>query len=271
MSYFEPLKPSDITASQLILSLLSATPEGYLSTAQLVSAGSLFEIDPTALRMAVSRLIRDERVMSVRRGVYAIGPTSKHLNDFVTSWRRVRTLKTNWTGEWLAVLTSHLGRSDRKRLRVREHALQLFGFAHDASGGWVRPANLDRTLSDIKNDLTSLGVEAEAIYLRIAESVKPDTVCWRTRWDVDALNRSYRDADQILHNSSKALANTPLEEAAQISFLHGQSVIALINRDPLLPFEILGSDAFDQMHSQMLAFDKTGREIWSNFFSKNQT
>ncbi|MEL6859968.1 MAG: hypothetical protein AAFO74_16395, partial [Pseudomonadota bacterium] len=60
-----------------------------------------------------------------------------------------------------------------------------------------------------------------------------------------------------------------LDGAARTSFLHGQTVIALINRDPLLPIEILGSDAFDEMHAQMVTFDKLGREIWAKFLSKN--
>lgn len=269
MSYFCALQPDEITASELVLPLLSATPRGELSTAQLVSAGSLFDIDPTALRMALSRLTRDQRVQAVRRGVYAIGPMAKFLNDFVTTWRDVRSLKIDWNGEWLAVLTSHLGRSDRKRLRTRERALQLFGFAFDDSGGWVRPANLDLTLTEMKEGLTSLGVEEDAMYLRIAESVKPEDVCWHSRWDVAALNRTYQDATELLKKSSDRLSSEPLDGAARTSFLHGQTVIALINRDPLLPIEILGSDAFDEMHAQMVTFDKLGREIWAKFFSKN--
>ena len=270
MSYFRALQPEDITASELVLSLLSATPEGELSTAQLVSAGSLFDIDPTALRMALSRLTRDQRVQAIRRGVYAIGPTAKHLNDFVTTWRDVRALKIDWDGEWLAVLTSHLGRSDRKSLRTRERALQLYGFAFDDSGGWVRPANLDRTLREIKGDLTRLGVEADAMYLRITESVKPENVCWHSRWDVAALNLTYQDANELLKKSTDRLSSEPLDGAARTSFLHGQSVIALINKDPLLPIEILESEAFDEMHAQMVAFEKLGRDIWGKFFSESR-
>ena len=52
MLYFEHLKPADVTAKKLVLSLLSVAEHEQQSVTNLIAAGALFDIEAAAMRMA---------------------------------------------------------------------------------------------------------------------------------------------------------------------------------------------------------------------------
>ena len=127
--YFEPLKPSDMTAKKLVLSLLSVIDHDRQPAANLVASGRIFGIEPTAMRMAITRMVKEGILIVVDRGFYAMGPVGKALRTRVASWKATPSKVRPWSGDWLVVQCDHLGRTDKTRLRSREQALRLGGGA----------------------------------------------------------------------------------------------------------------------------------------------
>ncbi len=148
MFYFEPLAPADVSARALVLSLISGAEAGPQSIARLIDAAALFGIEAPALRVAVTRLIKEGLLESPDRGLYMPGPRARALTRRLQDWQNVRSKLAPWKGDWLIALTHHLGRSDRKQLRARERALSLTGFRETTTAIWVRPANLAASLAD---------------------------------------------------------------------------------------------------------------------------
>lgn len=264
---FKRLKPADISAGALILSLLSAAEASSMTVAQLSAAGALFGIDTTAIRMALSRLAREGRVRSPGRGAYALGGGAQALNERAVAWRRATEAMAPWPGDWLGVLTVHIGRTDRKAVRARERALRLYGFAEAGGGAWVRPANLAFSLSELRSAMGALGLPRTATFIRISECLEEDAACWRALWPADILRQGYRTACDEMEASLRRLPALALQDAARESYLLGQSVIRAINLDPLLPQGISDSKGFARMHGLMQTYDRTGRAIWRRFFA----
>ena len=133
MYYYKSLTPQEVSPRALILSLMSSEFSAPQAIGRLIDAAALFGIEPATLRVAVTRLIQ--------------------------SWKDAANRVVPWNGDWLVALTQHLGRTDRRQLRARERALGLNGYQQTATGYWVRPANLARSLADHHADLTGLGAD----------------------------------------------------------------------------------------------------------------
>ena len=58
--YYEPLTPEDVSARALVLSLMSSTDASPQAIGRLIHAAALFGIEASTLRVAVTRLIKDE-------------------------------------------------------------------------------------------------------------------------------------------------------------------------------------------------------------------
>ena len=71
MYYYEPLTPEDVSARALVLSLMSSTDASPQAIGRLIHAAALFGIEASTLRVAVTRLIKDELLESPERGIYS--------------------------------------------------------------------------------------------------------------------------------------------------------------------------------------------------------
>ena len=268
MYQFRRLEKSDISARGLVLSLLSAVGAGPQNVKALVRAGALFEIEATAMRVAINRLQKEKLLVSVERGVYGPGPAAINLMTRLKSWRDIAARKTAWNGDWFVALTAHLGRRNRKNVRARERALRLNGYAAHPAGFWVRPANLRRPLSDHRDDMITLGADPEIIVTRVSEIASQSPEPWPTLWSASDLNKAYEDGIRAMRESRQNLAGKSRGEAAVETLLVGQSVIQLINFDPLLPAEFCDESLFDTLVAEMKAYNQTGIEAWRAFQSE---
>ncbi|WP_430402170.1 hypothetical protein [Hyphomonas sp.] len=259
---FKPTAAEDVSARTLVLSLMSVPGRRPQTLAYLSRAGSLFGMEPTAIRMAVTRLVKEGLLESVDRGVYATGPKAAAFTAEISDWRGAPARTRPWTGGWIGVITNHLGRTDRKDLRARMRALRLYGFAQAEAGLWVRPDNLRQSLTQLRAALLRIGLQEDALLVAISETAMPAGVNWRNLWSTDDLKATYEGAIAAMRASRKAAASLPPDAAARETLLVGQSVIRTINLDPLLPDDIGDADLFRQMVIEMDAYDAFGRSCW---------
>jgi len=273
------LAPEVLTASSLILSLLSASAlqavptqlvDGRqdLSVAEIVAAAALFGIDAPAIRMALTRLAREGRILGSKRGYYGLGDRAQQINSYISTWRDIVQIRTAWDNSWWVVLTGHLPRNDRKIIRQRERALNLFGYAEAEKGMWVRPANLIYTLNEQQQRLVRSGLPCDETHFVVSEVISPRERSWSKLWPTKRLQKRYQVALSKIGHSREKLKSLELADAARESFLTGQFVIRCIGSDPLLPDTLVNTVLFDQMHMEMVEFDERGREIWRDFLAE---
>ena len=245
----------------LVLSALSTDTPTTLQS--LVRIGQVFGVDAATTRVTLGRLVRDGLLRQIDRGQYAIGEGGAALRERVRRWRTVGARTRPWEGSWLIVLVDHLGRADRTRLRLRERALKLSGFARAEEGYWLRPDNLRPTMPEIISEAVSLGLEPNAVAFGSAEALSANAARLHGLWPIDDLVAAYRFWIDELDASMTRLPTMRREEAARESFLLGQAVIRAINLDPLLPAEMIDTDLRCRMVEQMIAYDEIGRRCWS--------
>ncbi|MFN4184293.1 MAG: hypothetical protein ACK4M6_05860 [Hyphomonas sp.] len=260
--YFNPLPVQELTAKALILSLISSTDTDRQNIGSLIHAAELFGIESATVRVAATRLLKEGLLESPARGIYVPGPKSQALTRRVQQWRDVGDKVVAWNGDWLAAMTHHLGRRDRRQLRARERALALFGYQEAEAGLWVRPANLARAIDDHKQDLIGIGADETLPVLRISQMAAPGMQEWPGLWSAQALEESYRAAIRAMLESLGRLASMSAADAARETLLIGQAAIRAINFDPLLPPELGNQELFLEMVSTMRAYNEAGTACW---------
>lgn len=238
---------------------------GFLSTARqpmrvadLVRRGEVMGLDGAAMRVALGRLCREGVVAQPERGRYAIGPAGAALDRHARGWAESSQRVRPWTGRWVMVLADHLGRTDRRQVRLRERALALYGFRH-APGAWVRPDNLAER--DLAAQMHAIGLDGDATI--VSDAARADDAAWRALWPVRQLERSYAFWIAEIAASLDRLGSLEREAAARETLLLGQAVIRAINRDPLLPAELVDVEARAAMVTAMLRYDAAGKACWA--------
>lgn len=250
------------TARSAALSFLS-TSGGPMRAAALARRAEVLGVDAAALRVALGRLVREGIARSPERGSYAIGATGAAMNALARGWRGIEARVRDWDGRWLLVGADHLGRSDRPRLRLRERALRLGGFAPAPAGLWVRADNLAEPLDVTAARLVALGLDAEALVIGEAAVLADRDAAFRAAWDRSAIEAGYRFWIAEMAASAARVATLPLEPAARETLLLGQAVIRAINLDPLLPAELVDTGLRRALLAAMEAYDRTGRALWA--------
>ena len=264
--YFEPLKSEDVSARALILSLMSSTTDAPQPIGRLINAAALFGIEAATLRVAVTRLMKDDLLESRERGVYVPGPRAQALKRRVQQWQNVGDRVVDWNGDWLVALTKHLGRSDRKQLRARERALALFGYQQTEEGFWVRPANLASELDTHRTSLIDIGADDGIILTRTSQVAMAGSFDWTRLWSPEELSQSYARAIQAMETSLAGLMTGSVDEAARETLLIGQPVIRAINFDPLLPPALGDQEGFLRMADKMLEYNQIGQICWQRYY-----
>ena len=253
------------TAKRLILSLLSAPSLEVVRVGFLVRWGALFEIDAAAIRVALGRLARQGLIETVERGVYTIGPAGALMARTARQWMSVEQGIRPWSGSWIFVPTANLGRSDRTALRARERALRLQGFAELHAGFWLRPDNLEQSLEATRDALVSLGLESAALVCRVTDIQGLDDDALGGLWSRAGLEEGYRTHLAAMEASARRLPELTPAEAARETFSVGESVIRLINADPLLPEQMVDAAARKQVIAKMVEYNALGEAAWKAF------
>ena len=254
-----------LSAPDLILSLLDSAPQPQIKAASLVAAGALFGIDPRAIRVAVTRLVKGDVLATVSRGIYSVGDRGDRLHRAVVSWSDVDSSTKPWKGGWLAVYQAHIKRADKTARRARERALRLQGFAAVDAAFAVRPANLRRCLTEIRAGLIELGLDAAASVFLIEET--EPAAGFEALWDAKALEARYANHIRNLQLSTDRVSGLDVYQAAAETLLIGRGVTRDIVMDPLLPPQLVDAELRGEMIKAMRAYDRLGKECWRRFYA----
>ena len=263
----EELLTSKPTLKRLILSLLSAPGFETIEVGHLVQWGQLFGIEATATRVAVGRLVKQGFITAVGRGTYTIGPQGSLMAQTASHWLKLEDRVGSWAGGWIAVHTSHLGRTNKTALRARERAFRLNGFAELVTGLWCRPDNLVQTLDLIRHQLIVLGLEPEAVVMQVGVFPGVESEQLYALWPREQLETGYRDYIAALSASEKRIKEMSIPEAARETFLIGEAVIRRINADPFLPAQMVDARSRHTLITQMVQYERLGRSVWEAFLA----
>ncbi|WP_205655576.1 hypothetical protein [Alcanivorax sp. 24] len=261
--YFES---TELTASDLVLDLLSTHDARELSIAALCRAGEACGLQPQNVRVAVNRLQRQGKVISPARGIYALDATGNTLIGDVRNWLRKEQQAVAWDGGWVGVIDAAVPRREKVAWRRHERALTLRGFrALENSGLWLRPDNLVGGVSAVREDLKRLGLAPAARVFGVNSLSGRDETRIRAQWDTRAMIQAYQDVGRRLQASEANLDTLPLDQAARDSLLLGRTAIRLIIHDPLLPEALMGGDERHHLIDQVRAYQVRAKALWARF------
>lgn len=258
------------TAKRLILSLLSQPNMSTLSLRQLVAWGELLDQKPAAIRVTAGRLVKEDLLKTARRGVYRIGPAGLVLKIKASEWRAALDQIHDWKGGWLCVHTAHLGKANRRNVRIRARAFRLFGFKELVDGVWIRPDNLAKTPAQMYAELCQLGLEPDAVLLRsdvIAHGRATDPL---NLWAGDDLNAGYAKGVELLERSEQRLKGQDLRSVTRETFLIGEHLIRQINADPLLPTDCIDASKRETLVQAMKRYSAFCHSQWATFLAQSE-
>jgi phenylacetic acid degradation operon negative regulatory protein len=218
------------------------------------------------VRLASARFIE-----SAGRGEYRLAEGAENLAREVASWRDAEQRVCRWGGDYVAVHTGALGRSDKSALRRRTRALAMLGFAEVERGLHVRPDNLRGGVDSVRSRLYALGLEAEASVFQGGAFDDEREARIRTAWDGAALTASYVKTRRQIEQWLNRAPDLELEVAARESFLLGSRAIRQIVYDPLLPPPLVDVGERRAFVDAMKEMDRDGRRIWRRFFQLTET
>lgn len=249
----------------LILNLLLGAGGEPLSARSAVASCALFGIRENSVRVALVRLAASGLVEAAGRGAYRLGPNAAQLAADVATWRDAGRRLRDWNGDWIAVHSGPLGRSDRKALRARDRALGLVGLRELDRGLYLRPDNLAGGVDAARERMFKLGLEpAAAVFVALGLDAEREQRA-RSLWDGAALDRGYRETRRRLDDWLVRADTLELDVAARESFLLGNDAIRQLVFDPLLPAPLVDADARHAFIDAVVRFDAAGQAIWNRF------
>lgn len=250
-------------ATDLVLDFLSTAKEGEMSVQDLCRAGVVMGLAEPVVRVALTRLVRLEKLTKTGRGVYAFHPAYGALYQDVGNWRQRLGGMTRWKGAWIGVHDGGLVGGDRTHARRHQRALALRGFRPWRPGLYLRPDNLTGGVEAMRTQLSERGLIEGAEVFSLSGFSPDQARDVLALWDVKALRRAYARALKQLAVSENRLARLSPEAGARESLLLGREVIAQIVRDPLLPEEILEGDERRRLVAAMAAYQGRSFAIWA--------
>lgn len=255
-----------VNARHLILDLLLARQGEPIAARELILACELFGISANATRVALARLAAEDLVMASGRGRYLLGTHALDIAGDISTWRRIEQRLRPWQGDYIGVLTSQLGRSDRTALARRERALQLLGFRLLDKGLHVRPNNIEPDVAAVHDRLRRLGLEDSAPVFLISAWQEPDEARVRALWENQDRDAAYLQHCETLETWLERAPGLDPADAARESFLLGSRAIRDLVFDPLLPDVFVDAAARQRFFDAVRRYDAAGHAIWQRFF-----
>jgi len=254
------------SAPDLILDLLVADG-GTLSSQALCRAGALMGIGETTVRVGLTRLAGEGKIVRGERGSYRLEREGPALSRAVDDWQHKQAQAIAWRGDWLAVHDAGVARADKTAWRRHSLALSLRGFATLRPGLQIRPDNLAGGLRVERQKLKELGLAPGVPVFRLAGLDEAAQAAARKLWDVRALAAECRRLQAGLARGEKRLRTQPLEVAVRESLLLGRAVIAHLIRDPLLPAELMSPEPRAELLAITRRYQDEARRLWRKWLA----
>lgn len=251
------------TAKKLILGLLLARDGHPLTVREAIDACALFNITENNVRVTLVRLSSEGLIESHGRGAYVLGPAAITTASEVAHWHEAEDRLQPWSGDYICVHTSTLGRSNRKALRKREWALKILGMRELERGLYLRPDNLAGGVGEVRKRLLSLGLEAGAPVFVASDFDTERQAGIDKLWDVATLNRLYREEAGRLESWMLRSHELETDVAAREAYLMGGKAIRQLVFDPWLPEPMINAEARHNFFTVVQRFDEHGKAIWT--------
>jgi phenylacetic acid degradation operon negative regulatory protein len=253
---------TNASPKQLILGLMLAAKGKEVKAAHMVLACNLFGVSENSTRVALARLVAENQLKSAGRGVYTLGKHALSAGRDVQEWTSRLKATCKWNGNFYAVYTAHLGRSNRKQLQVREKSLNLLGFREYQPGLFIRPANLCSGLESLAARLPEQGPGQKPVVFELVPAGEAQLKDMQKLWDIRKLEKYYNSQLKKLNDWMQGYSRMKLEKAARDAYLLGSQAIYEVRRDPLLPAEWIDADARQAFFESVVRFDQTGTTVW---------
>jgi phenylacetic acid degradation operon negative regulatory protein len=235
-----------------------------LPTSVVCAAGEILGFAVGTTRVALTRLVRDEKIMRDEHGQVRLAPRLDALTAFINAWRDGDRRMQTWKGDWLCVW--HPRGSARTERSRSLRALDRFGFREGLDSVWIRPNNLAAPLPAVRERLHQFDLVAEARVFVASQFENTDE--WANLWPLAELEVSYRRSLRNVRRSSPRLASLSVKRAAFESYHIGDETVHLLAFDPLLPEEILRGDTRRALTAEMIEYRETAGAVWSQLLAK---
>jgi phenylacetic acid degradation operon negative regulatory protein len=218
-------------------------PSEGLPSAALVTLLSDFGVNDAAARVALSRMVKRDLLVSTRTGRNTYYHASARGKAILRAamWRIAEfgSSHDDWSGEWSVVAFTIPENSRSLRARARKR-LGWLGFAPLYDGVWVCPHDRHE---DAVRELATLGVTATPLQSTVAESGLPIRLP-QTAWDLDQIAQRYHDFLDRTADVRTLLKERRVrpEEAIVHRTRLLEDWLDLSSRDPDLPAVLLPPD-----------------------------
>jgi phenylacetic acid degradation operon negative regulatory protein len=253
------------SAPVLILDLLSAHGKP-LSVQALCRSGALLGIAESAIRVGLTRLAREHKIVRSGRGMYAYQRDA--LGQVLDDWQSQDRRTIDWNGHWIAVYGANVPRGEKTIWRHHSLALALRGFVEFQAGLHIRPDNLSAGMEDFHAELLSLGLSPDALVYRMVDLGPQQQLAACALWDTRSREAEYRRWIARLEKSRQALRGMQQEQALRESLLQGRAAIAFLIRDPLLPPQLMPSAPRQGLVDVVIQYKKTGHKLWQAWIAE---
>lgn len=248
-----------MTARSVVASTLLGVEPPRLTTRILVRSGELFGIAEGTTRVALSRMVAAGELRTDQDG-YRLAGRLLDRQARQTASRRAET--EPWDGTWeLAVVRTGGARraADRAALRTALADLRL---AELREGVWMRPANLPGDRSPEARTLAG----AQCLWAREASlDPAPDPAAL---WDLAAWAEDAR-ALQAELTDLRPRFEAGDTGALGVGFVTSAAVLRLLQRDPLLPAELLPTGwPGEELRGVYDRYDAAYRAVWTGWFRR---
>jgi phenylacetic acid degradation operon negative regulatory protein len=241
-----------LTARSLLLTALLGTHPPQLPVRALVGLGGLFGFAEGTIRTALSRMAANAEV-ETSDSWYVLGERMRRRQESQDIGRR--PAPEPWDGTWWTAVVDAANRTvvQRRAFRARMRQSRMGELRPDI---WLRPANLPGP--DVGDDLLLTrgpldGRDPEALVRRL--------------WDLDELAGTARSLTDAVEAALPALSSedpTGLPDA----FMTSVAVVRFLQREPLLPRELVGRDwPADRLRRVYDRFDTALLDVMASFFS----
>lgn len=246
-----------MTVVETVGALVAAFAPGSVRTSAIEIAAAQLGIDANHVRVALSRLRSQGKIVSESRGVYRLSEAVQLRQTALGPWRDRLDRLAPWDGAYHVALTSWLPKSDRRAARSRARALERLGFLEHHPGVAVRPANLDLSLAQMTDLMRRLGFDEDGDVL-VARELSFDP---RDHW---SQHLDYRARATELQAGLAAIQRHPSAESAVAAFKVANHYIREAVHDPLLPDEWVDAEGRAAFWRALIDYDAFGRSLWRN-------
>lgn len=233
-----------------------------MSAQDICAAGAIMGHSEATIRVALTRLLQQGKIVKLERGSYAFDTQRHGLHLDVESWRERIGWIVPWSGDWVVVADGAVRPADRTTSRRRQRALLLRGFQKWKPNLHVRPNNLAGGLTVLREQLPLLGM-ARGAELFLASGFDPkQSAALLSLWNIPAMRLGHEKLLARVETSQRRIARLGVRAAARESLLVGRDLIGQILRDPLLPPEIVSGVGVRKLAQEVASYQTESRKIW---------